>query len=321
MPISNLPVEILSSIPDYLDSVDDLYSLLSTSRLFYRCCAGTTAKLAPPFSTEFGQHLLPPHPHLLLAGTARQIGDWAIQSQDNQDRLWKGIKDGNNGLASLSKDVARLSLQDVRALHRLRADLVIPLAARLDLEEDPTRTRWSELTVCQNAEVALLNYLIYCELFHLDVQASFDDAAHEPFNSAMRNHWMSYCMPDGCYLGHRKPTAGECELLDLKCLLRGECFIKALPDIVPDQPFSMSRPQEHRQEFLLRILGHQGTTTLRIILVESVKPAADLIDYIRQKIDMLPQSRIVTEPEYDDLNEHIGWFSMGYDSLCVCGNS
>lgn len=45
--ITKLPMEILSQLPHMLDSIDDLYSLLSTSRIFYQACAGTSAKLSP----------------------------------------------------------------------------------------------------------------------------------------------------------------------------------------------------------------------------------------------------------------------------------
>lgn len=75
MQLTNLPAELVASLPNYLHSLDDLYSLIDTSRIFYNTCANTFATLPPTFVKKYGQNLLFPHSHLLLASTARQIAD------------------------------------------------------------------------------------------------------------------------------------------------------------------------------------------------------------------------------------------------------
>ena len=171
--ITKLPTELIAFFPDYLHCLDDLYALLQTSRLLYNCCASTKAKLAPPFAKKHGQHLLPPHPLLLLAGPARQIGERTIGSDANRQRLWEVIKEGNDGLALLCKEVTRLSLDDIRAIHQPKYDIINPLSPRLDLDhgQGEKARNGSYYTVCEDVETALYNYLICCELFHLDVEA------------------------------------------------------------------------------------------------------------------------------------------------------
>lgn len=133
--IAKLPDELIARLPDYLHSLDDPYAGLQTCRLFYRCCAQTEAKLAPPFAKLYGQHLLSPHPYLLLAGTARQGGDWATESEANRQRLWDVIKDGAvAGLTNLAVESSRLSLTDVRALHQSKYDITNPNSKTPDLE-------------------------------------------------------------------------------------------------------------------------------------------------------------------------------------------
>jgi len=87
--ITKLPMEILSQIPYMLDSIDDLYALLSTSRLFYQACAGTSAKLAPSRKMD---------KRLTLAGTVRQVADWAVESPSNRIRFANTLETGGHSL-------------------------------------------------------------------------------------------------------------------------------------------------------------------------------------------------------------------------------
>jgi hypothetical protein len=120
--ITKLPMEILSQLPHMLDSIDDLYSLLSTSRIFYQACAGTSAKLSPSRRME---------KRLTLAGTARQVADWAVKSTSKKLEFAYALEKGSPGLLQLAFEVARFNLDEIRALHEAKQDIITPLAEKL----------------------------------------------------------------------------------------------------------------------------------------------------------------------------------------------
>lgn len=115
-------MEILCQLPYMLDSIDDLYALLSTSRIFYQACAGSSAKLAPSRSME---------KRLTLAGTARQLADWAVESPSHRTKFAKALEKGSSGMMLLAFRVARFNLSEVRALHEANKTVITPLAEKL----------------------------------------------------------------------------------------------------------------------------------------------------------------------------------------------
>lgn len=120
--ITKLPMEILSQLPYMLDSIDDLYALLSTSRIFYQASAGTSAKLAPSRRVER---------RLTLAGTARQVADWAVKSPYNEVNFRCALEEGSPGMLELAFEVARFDLSEIRALHEAKKNVINPLAEKL----------------------------------------------------------------------------------------------------------------------------------------------------------------------------------------------
>jgi len=120
--ITKLPMEILSQIPYMLDSIDDLYALLSTSRIFYQACAGTSAKLAPSRRMER---------RLTLAGTARQVANWAMQSSSHQIKFANTIEKGSPEMLQLAFKVARFNLSEIRTLQEAKQTVIKPLAEKL----------------------------------------------------------------------------------------------------------------------------------------------------------------------------------------------
>ena len=113
MRLDQLPPDLLTSIPEYLFSLDDLYSLIKTSRVFYECCASTKARLRPSFARRYGQPLFPPHPHLLIAGSARSVADWAVQDKANELRLMLDLSEED--VQSNLDAISQLSLSALSA--------------------------------------------------------------------------------------------------------------------------------------------------------------------------------------------------------------
>lgn len=122
MHLLDLPEDLVGSLPFYLDSIHDLYSLIRCSRALYTICGRSNASLSPRLleTRDARHHPLQPHPHLLIAGTARQVGNWAVQSISNRNALHSAIIRGLEGLYELSMRVARMSLHAMRELHQIK---------------------------------------------------------------------------------------------------------------------------------------------------------------------------------------------------------
>lgn len=206
MLLIDLPPDILIHRPDYLDSFDDLYSLIQTSRAPHIACAGYSAKLRPDFAKEMWPKYSPTHSYCLLSGIARQIADWAVQNEENQNLLMNAISERPEGLLELGAQIARLSLNDVKEIHKAKLSVFNPLANIIDLEcgsgyrDDPECGYPVSKVFCDNVMETLYHFVIYRELFHHCIDQVLTPLTNVNHLSAfVRRSWMAYCMPDMKY--------------------------------------------------------------------------------------------------------------------------
>jgi hypothetical protein len=309
MELTDLPAELIASLPNYLHSLDDLYSLISTSRIFYNTCANTSATFPPTFVKKYGQNLLPPHPHLLLAGIARQIADWAVQNERNRQKLYNAITRRNEGLQDLAVQIARLSLNDVRALHKAKIEIVNPLSHVLDLECGRQRDRDDEaFSFCDDVDQALYNYLIYCELFHHSVDAALDPSLNiVPLSTQLRLHWIEQCMLD-------RPGY-KYERLDYQYMSQSDGFLNfsKIPELLLGKPQALTEFLEYEglspQEILfVKVMEHKGLLTLRILQADEAT-RQNLSNVIRDKAEAVLTAEIQLRPKYIGRFQS-GWFDM-----------
>ena len=314
MQLTNLPAELIANLPTYLHSLDDLYSLISTSRIFYHTCANTVATFPPTFAKKYGQNLLPPHPHLLLAGTARQIADWAVQNERNRQKLYNAITRRNEGLQDLAVQIARLSLNDVRTLHQAKIDIVNPLSRVLDLECGRQRYRDDEASsFCDEVDQALYNYLIYCELFHHSVDAALDPSLNiVPLSTELRLHWIEQCMPDSSF---ETSPGNEYQRLDYQHMSQSDGFLNfsKIPELLLGKPQALTEFLEYRglspQEILfVKVMEHQGLLTLRILQADEAT-RQNLSNVIRDEAEAVLTAKIQLGPKYIGRSQS-GWFDM-----------
>ncbi|MCJ1374040.1 hypothetical protein MMC20_005270 [Loxospora ochrophaea] len=324
----DLPVDIVSILPNYLCSLQDLYSLLQTCRTLKKACESSKARLPPDFPKLYGQHLLPPHPHLLLAGTVRQVADWAVGNNSNRVELLEALKGGNEGLLHLAVKVSRFSLSDVRILHGASLEVINRLYRTLDLEcgqGERQRMReqaeseapngdvgdwWQRMTVCEDVARSLYNFWIYCELFHHNVdKASKPDLDIEPLSDETREDWFGYCVPDvNNYKRYGATRKGGFQILDMSQLFQAEGFCneeklaqmwlgKDRTEFWTDVPLS-SDPDDNtflkqttaskRDDLFLRVVGHQGLDTLKMLLPGGKEAFEGKAGEIRSKIQAIP---------------------------------
>jgi hypothetical protein len=327
MKVLDLPSDIISLLPSYLHSITDLYALLSTCRALYHAFAFPEVRLPPILPKLYGQPLLPPHPHLILAGTARQVANWAVTSTRNRTALYESLLEGNDGLFKLSQKVARVSLKDMRELHNLKYSLLNPLSRIIDMEggpemvreegNDPDNYSW---TIVRDPDIALLNYWIYCELFHHNIDEILNHSTRTPSEAKAldlkaRRRWVAYCMPD--INNHRNRHWKEINDIELLSQIQmwGRCDTftrreKALLEFFETDKLLEYEPglnwygrayssgyvtavHEERVNVCLAVANHLGVESLKMLLPGGLYQARARLEEIRERVGMISDADIM----------------------------
>ncbi|KAJ7134351.1 hypothetical protein C8R44DRAFT_770279 [Mycena epipterygia] len=194
MSLVTLPPELLLNLPFYLYSIEDLCSVFSTCRTLHHACANPDPKVVPRLAANSGRVFFRPHPHLLIAATARQVADWAVKHDNHRYLLEVAIHGGVEKLLELAIDVAELTMDDIRRLYTYKYDVLNPLNRRLDMAAGPRAGRY---IACNDTETTLLSWVIYGELFHHSLELAYLPLPeYKPLSSIIRYKWFVYCMPD-----------------------------------------------------------------------------------------------------------------------------
>ena len=327
MQLLDLPAELISLLPQYLSSLQDLYSLLQTSRIFYRICMSSNAALPPVFPKLHGQSLLPPHPHLLIAGTARQIADWAVQSVNNRSELYEKLLRGNEGLVELAENVTRLTLKEIKALYAVKGDLLYELTRIIETDIGRESMPESADTVCEDPELALLNWWIYCDLFHHDIDYSYRRSLISqkiaPLKSAIRGRWLAYCMPD--QNNRSRPDYKEVrtfQILDqveLWCdshlIRKGQRQLKHFwmtGEIVPYFDAEWDRGNKYQERFI-NVAMALGKDSLEMLLPREMPKFKKRLEEIRQLVKLVDTEDIDSATGSGQYDETVWWDSFSCD--------
>lgn len=172
MQLTDLPAELLSKLPHYLNTLNDWYALIRISPCVYKACTETKATFLPIFPGDLNLHI--------IAGSARQLADWAVSKEENRSKLGNTLSyGGNKGLLESCIEVARWSPAHVQRLYEAKMEIIYPLS-RL-LEDDRT---------CADTARPFFVYLTYCELFHHSVDEAYGQLAPNisPLPPMFRQH-------------------------------------------------------------------------------------------------------------------------------------
>ncbi|KAJ7175414.1 hypothetical protein C8R46DRAFT_1347158 [Mycena filopes] len=185
MSLVSLPAELLLNLPEFLHSLEDLYSVFSTCRILFLACANPSPKVIPRLAAN-SRVFFRPHPHVLIAATARQLADWAVQDAERRYLLETAIQGGVDCLLELAIGVAELTMDDIRRLYTYKCDVLNPLNRKLDLAAGPA-SGGLPMTVCNDPETTLLSWVIYGELFHHSLELTYLPLPnHKPLSSVIR---------------------------------------------------------------------------------------------------------------------------------------
>lgn len=219
-PLLSLPRDILILLPKYLHNIEDYTYVSSTCRELQHCMNAATTntilRLAAAQSTTFFR----PSPHFLVAATARQLGDWARQSDSNEAELALKVENGIDALLDLALEHCGLTMQRIRELHAMRFSIINPVTDIIDKcvgeQWYATPDFWNggvsdAYTVSSEPHETLFHLAIYGELFGADFSPFFNqDTSTRRLSVDTRLEFLKYCLPDfatTCLGHHYRGTA------------------------------------------------------------------------------------------------------------------
>ncbi|KAG9009519.1 hypothetical protein FRB93_005456 [Tulasnella sp. JGI-2019a] len=218
MRLVDLPREVLILVPYYLETLQDLHSLMLTCHVLHETTSFPNSQLllrlaCSPYTG------LQPYPHLLLAVKSRQLADWAVTDDSHRTKLHDTIREGPESMLKLALQVSPLTVDDLRRLHAARYDVLIPLSEQMDTRYGPgAKLNKDWWTICENLVLSATNFWIYCDLFHHSLSAPYRSSNVTPLPAVMRRDWLKFCVPE-----ERPRKERQSDRIDLFYFLHNIC--------------------------------------------------------------------------------------------------
>ncbi|KAI0966585.1 hypothetical protein F4678DRAFT_292231 [Xylaria arbuscula] len=208
----SLPQDILVLLPEYLHNIEDLMNTASTCTRLRDCMATATPNIVLRLAAAQTKIFFRPSPHFLATATARELGNWARQSDANEQELALKLENGIEGLLELALDHCGITMERIRELHLLRFSLVNPVA---DIIDQCVGKQWyttpgfwnggvdDAYTISAEPSETLFHLAMYGELFAPDFNPILDqDSSVRRLSIETRLEFIKYCLPDfACFLG------------------------------------------------------------------------------------------------------------------------
>ena len=302
MELIGLPQEILYMVIYHLDSHADIYALSRTCRTLCSSCATTKLHFHPNFRSTI--YTLP-RDHRFITNIVTQLADWAVESQSHGDKLRKAISDGLDGLLILATEVAWVTLAEIRAAACAKDEM-----HELFLKIDEYEAAEGRPTIINGAGVRFglsnpydraLGYLIYCALFHHEVDARLkygavqEDTPH--LSGHLRLKYIEHCMPQKASWpvgsNNRVPpvhfdwhTCTESHLALYGQYLTLLKFFYTDETVVEDSAVSY-RPapsNERKKQIFMDVCLHLGWPSLCMLLPSGFEPYEEKLQAIKHQV-------------------------------------
>jgi hypothetical protein len=209
MNLLDLPNEILSSLPVYINNIETFTNAASSCRRLRENFAKAHPKTVLLLADASAPTFFSPHPHYLLTAITRQASDWALGNKGNTDRLRKAFQGGIDGFYAfcINNPNIGLTMKDIRRLHQAQFSIINPLADRIDgMAGDrwyTTENFWDggvsePYTLQTEPTIAAFQIIIYGELFASTMQAFLESGKKllPSFDVETRLDYIKYCIPD-----------------------------------------------------------------------------------------------------------------------------
>ncbi|KAI1357900.1 hypothetical protein F5Y08DRAFT_323082 [Xylaria arbuscula] len=210
----DLPRDILFMLPEYLHNIEDFMNLASTCTQLRECMSTTRSNTILRLAAAQSRVFFRPSPLFLATATARELGNWARQSDANEQELALRLEEGVDGLLDLALDHCGLTMERIRKLHRLRFSLINPVADVIDQcvgrQWYSTPNFWNggvddAYTIDAEPVDTFFHLAMYGELFAPDFEPILNqDSQARRLSADTRLQFLKYCVPDfACHLHGR----------------------------------------------------------------------------------------------------------------------
>ncbi|KAF2225435.1 hypothetical protein BDZ85DRAFT_257492 [Elsinoe ampelina] len=205
--LTDLPIELILSLPRYLHNIEDFTSLSSTNRKLHSLLPSTSPNTILQLCAAQSTTFFRPSPHFLLAALAPQLGSWARLSPANEALLAETCQSGIEALLPLCLSHCGLTLPRIRELHALRFSTINPITNIIDqcvgAQWSSTADFWDggvddAYTICADADETFFHLAIYGGVFGGDFGVFLSPEAKDErrLSVATRLEFIKYCMPD-----------------------------------------------------------------------------------------------------------------------------
>ncbi|KAF7947627.1 hypothetical protein EAE96_008709 [Botrytis aclada] len=193
-PLLKGSIDLLLLLPHYLDNIEDFIHLSSSCKTLhnifneYPPSPGLLFELAAASSLE----IFEPKPHFLMAGAARQVGQWIVATPEDCVEFHESFKvEGIYGLFELFKR-AKLTLEEISGLIKFKKSILEPLDLCLKIRrgEIPPVSIGHSVQPC-------LQIAMFGDLFAASVRSSYEPGVMNPLHTNIRLDWWVKCCPDG----------------------------------------------------------------------------------------------------------------------------
>ncbi|KAI1478224.1 hypothetical protein F4774DRAFT_386262 [Daldinia eschscholtzii] len=209
----DLPTDILVMLPDFLHNIEDYVNLSSTCRSLRKCMHNASPRTILRLAHASSRVFFRPDPLFLICATARELGNWARESEDNEAELVAGMPRGLDHLMDMALRHCGLTVARIRELHALHFAVVNPVSNIID---QCVGTQWyatphfwdggvdDAYTVDVDPNELIFDLAIYGELFAPDLEHLFNNTSDDPaavssrrrLKLATRLEYIKYCLPD-----------------------------------------------------------------------------------------------------------------------------
>ena len=206
----SLPKDILVMLPDYIHNIEDFMNFASTCSTLHETMNAATPKNILRLAAAQDRIFFRPSPYFLVMATARELGNWARQSDTNEATFAKHCQQGIDGLLNLALLHCGLTMQRIRELYEMRMSIINPVTDIIDQcvgkQWYSTPNFWNggvsdAYTISSDPDSTFFHLAIYGELFAPDFEPFLNGSSSSSsrfLSPKTRSEFVRYCIPDWC---------------------------------------------------------------------------------------------------------------------------
>ncbi|KAK7210296.1 hypothetical protein V2G26_017474 [Clonostachys chloroleuca] len=207
--IVSLPHEVLLLLASHLYGLEDFLNLSLTCKDMRSVLADTLPNSILRIAARQSYFSPFPSSNLLVAATARELGNWARKSTTNEEILATAFQGGFEGLLGLALRQCSLTMSQLRELQDIQYSIVNPVVNIIDQcigqQWRAIPDFWSggasdAASFSGDASDTFFHIAVYGELFSPDIETYLNGnqalLVQRPLTLDTRLEFLKYCVPD-----------------------------------------------------------------------------------------------------------------------------